>query len=101
MLSRPIVNASTILKNNSLSHESYVEQYARDDDFKYVYEELTHGNQCEELDFHVHDNLIYNIGKLCVPKDERESVIKESHTFLISGHFGLGNTVAQLNIYCY
>jgi hypothetical protein len=37
MLSRPIINASTILKHNSLAHESYVEQYARDDDFKDVY----------------------------------------------------------------
>jgi hypothetical protein len=47
ILSRPMVNASTILKHNSLSHESFVEKYARDDEFKYVYETLTHGNQNE------------------------------------------------------
>jgi hypothetical protein len=43
MLSRPPIIASIILKNNSLSHDSYVEQYAIDEDFKEVYEKLTHG----------------------------------------------------------
>jgi hypothetical protein len=45
MLSRPIVNASTISRHNSLAHESFVEQYDRDDKFKDVYEALTHGNR--------------------------------------------------------
>jgi hypothetical protein len=43
MLSRPVISASMILKHDSLAHESYVEQYARDDDFKDVYGALTHG----------------------------------------------------------
>jgi hypothetical protein len=34
MISRPIVSASVILKHNSTMHESYVEQYALDADFK-------------------------------------------------------------------
>jgi hypothetical protein len=34
MISRPIVSASVILKHNSTMHESYVEQYALDVDFK-------------------------------------------------------------------
>jgi hypothetical protein len=34
MLSRPIVSASVILQHNSTMHESYVEQYALDVDFK-------------------------------------------------------------------
>jgi hypothetical protein len=101
MLSRPIVNASTILKHDSLAHESFVEQYARDNDFKDVYEALTHGNLHEELDYHVHDNLLYHLGNLCIPRDERENVIREAHTSLISGHFGVGKTVAQLQRYCY
>jgi hypothetical protein len=63
MLSIPIVNASTILRHNCLAHESFVEQYARDDDFKDVYKALNHGNQHEELDYHVHDNLLYHLGK--------------------------------------
>ena len=33
MLSRPIIHASTILKNNSMLHESYIEQFGQDIDF--------------------------------------------------------------------
>lgn len=34
MLSRSIINASTILRHNSVLHESYIEQYAQDIDLK-------------------------------------------------------------------
>ena len=51
MLSRPIINVSTILKHNSITHESYIEQYAQDEDFKYLYPTLSEDNQIEELDF--------------------------------------------------
>jgi hypothetical protein len=61
--------------------------------------DLTHGNQ--QLDYHVHDNLLYHLGKLCIPRDERVNVIKEAHTYLISGHFWVGKKIAQLQIYCY
>jgi hypothetical protein len=43
MLSRPPIVASIILKDTSLSHDIYVEQYANDEDFKEVYVKLTHG----------------------------------------------------------
>jgi hypothetical protein len=43
MISRPPIVAYVILKNNSLSHDSYVEQYAIDEDFKEVYVKLTLG----------------------------------------------------------
>ena len=45
MLSRPIINASTILRHTSLANESFVEQYARDDYFKDVYEYTINQNQ--------------------------------------------------------
>ena len=44
MLSHPPISTSIILHNASLSFESYVEQYANDDDFKEIYEKLTHGS---------------------------------------------------------
>jgi hypothetical protein len=44
MLSRPPISTSIVLKNASLAHVSYVEQYANDEDFKYLYERLTHGS---------------------------------------------------------
>jgi hypothetical protein len=47
MLSRPPIKTSIILKNTSLSHDSYVEQCAIDENFKEVYEKLTHGAQVE------------------------------------------------------
>ena len=45
MLSLPPIFSSIVLQNASLSFESYVEQYADDDDFKEIYEKLTHGSQ--------------------------------------------------------
>jgi hypothetical protein len=41
ILSRPIVSASVILKNNSSIKESYAEQYALDVDFKEVHETVS------------------------------------------------------------
>jgi len=67
MLSIPIVNASSILKYNSIMHKSYIELYALDEDFKYFYATLIEGNHVEELDYHVHKNLLYHLGNLCIP----------------------------------
>jgi hypothetical protein len=82
-------------------HESYVEQYALDADFKEVYKTLCHSNHVEELDYHVHDNLLYHLGKLCIPQGERINIIREAHSSLIAGHFGVGKIVANLQRYCY
>jgi hypothetical protein len=49
----------------------------------------------------MHENLFYHLGKLCIPRDERVNVIRESHTSLISSHFGVGKMVAHLHRYCY
>jgi hypothetical protein len=57
MLSRPPIVASIILKNDSLSHDSYVEQYIVDEYFKEVFEKLTHGAQVEN----------YSAGKTTLP----------------------------------
>jgi hypothetical protein len=45
MLSRLVINASTVLRYNPLVHEHYVEKCTRDGDSKYVYMALIHGNQ--------------------------------------------------------
>ena len=67
MLSRPIISASTFLKNAFIVHESYIEQCASDDDFKEVYANLSEGNHVEENDYHLHNNLLFHMGKLCIP----------------------------------
>jgi hypothetical protein len=43
MLSRPPISTSIVLKNDSSSDDSYIEQYANDEYFKDVYERITHG----------------------------------------------------------
>ncbi len=43
MISRPPIVASIVLKNAYLSHDSYVEQYTIDEEFKEVYLKLTLG----------------------------------------------------------
>ena len=53
MLSRPPTKASIILHNSSLTHESYIEQYAEDKDFKNVCASLIHGKQ--EENYYVHN----------------------------------------------
>ena len=80
MISRPIVNVAILLKNNSVLLESYVEQYAHDAHFQELYSNLSQGHQVEESDYHVHHNLLYHLGKLCVPQGERVNVTRESHT---------------------
>jgi hypothetical protein len=99
MLSRPIVSASIILKHNSTMHKIYVEQYALDVAFKEVYATMCHSNQFEELDYHVHDNIFHHLGKLCIPQGERVNLIREAHSSLIVGHFGVGKTMANLQRY--
>ena len=76
ILSRPIVNAFVILKNNSIMNESYIKQYTQDEYFKYVYATLSQGNHVEELDYHVHNKLWYDLGNFCIPWDERVNVIR-------------------------
>jgi hypothetical protein len=101
IISRPIVSASVILKHNSTMCERYVEQYALDADFKVVYATLCHSNQVEELDYHVHDKILYHLGKICIPQGERVNIIREAHSSLIVGHFGIGKTMDNSQRYCY
>ena len=68
MLSRTIISASTLLKNDSIAHDIYIEQYAHDIDFQDVYASLSKGNQVEEKYYHMHNNLLFHLGKLCIPR---------------------------------
>ena len=55
----------------------------------------------EQKDYYVQNNLLYHLGKLCIPKDEQAHVIREAHNSLIAGHFGVSKTLVQLQKYCY
>ena len=101
MLSRPIISATILLKHNSILHESYIEKQALENDFQDVYVSLSQGNQVEELDYHLHDNLLYHLEKICIPQGERVNIIREAHTSLIASHFGVSKMVAHLQRYFY
>ena len=101
MLSRPIVSVATSLKHNFVLHEIYIEQYALDNDFQDVYASLSQGNQVEELDYHLHDNLLYHLGNCCIPRGERVNIIREAHTSLIAGHFNVSKTMTHIQRYYY
>ena len=75
MLSRIVVNSLLIMKNTSLSYDSYVKQYVGDDDLRDVYEALTKGIHNKGVDYHLHNNLLYHFGNICMPRDERVNVI--------------------------
>lgn len=101
MISRLIVNVAILLKSHFVFPKSYVEQYTHDADFHEVYSNLSQGHKVEELDCHVHDNLLYHLGKLCVPQEERINVTREVHTSLIVGHFDVSKIMANLHRYFY
>ena len=75
MLSSRVVNRPLVMKNNSLDYDNYVKQYSKDDDFKEVYDDLTEGIHTKGVEYHFHNNLLYHLGKLCIPRDERVNVI--------------------------
>ena len=66
-----------------------------------MYESLSQGNQIEEIDYHLHKILLYHLGKLCIPQGERNNIIREAYTSLISGNFSVGKTVENLKRYFY
>ena len=66
-----------------------------------MYESLSQGNQNEDLYYHVHNSLLYHLGKICIPQGERNSIIREAHTSFIVGHFGVGKTITSLQSYFY
>jgi hypothetical protein len=99
MISRPPIVTSIILKNTSLSHDSYVEKYTIDEYFKEVYEKLTHGAQVEN--YCLQGKLLYHLGKLCIPTSELVHAIREAHTYLVSGNFGVGKTMAHFQRFFY
>ena len=83
----------------SFSFESYVEQYANDYNFKEVYAKLTHGSQVDN--YHLQGKLLYHLGKLCIPIGERVRVIRETHTSLVSKHFGVEKTLCHIERFCF
>ena len=83
------------LPNISMYRSSMIES-ARDDDFNDVYEAQLMEIKMKNWIIMCTNNLLYHLEKIYIPRDERENVIKETHTSLIFCHFGVGKTIAQL-----
>jgi len=99
MFSHTPISASIVSQNVSLLLESYVEQYANNNDFKEIYAKLTRGSQMEN--YYLQGKLLYHLGKLCIHIDERLHVIREAHTSLVSGHFGVDKNLCHLQSFCF
>ena len=96
MLSRPIISASILLKNDSIVHESYIEQYASDEDFKEVYANLSKGNHVEENDYHVSlGKFMYTTGRE-IKHDERSSFFSYCWSFRCKQNSGTSAEVLLL-----
>ena len=49
----------------------------------------------------MHDNMLYHLGKLCVPRGERVNVTREAQTSVIAGHFSVSKTMENIQRYFY
>lgn len=58
-----IATIDIILQNISLMQEGFKEQYVVDHNFQDIYHRLSHGNINGNIDFHVHDGLLFHLGK--------------------------------------
>ena len=61
-----------------------------------MYASLSEGNQVEENYYHMHKNLLFHLGKLCIPQGERLSVMREAHSSLIASHIGVSKAMVHL-----
>lgn len=53
------------------------------------------------MNYHIHDRLLYHLGKLCIPQGEIVHVISEANSSHVSGHFGVGKIVVELQRFFY
>jgi hypothetical protein len=84
---------------NPFSYEAYRDEYA-EKGLQGVYQQLQR-KRTTYVDYHLQDVLLYNMGNICVPNKERVQLMRESHTSKVVGHFGVGNTMANLHRYVY
>ena len=48
-----------------------------------------HGGN-DTIDYHLQDELLYVLDKLCVPKGEHLQLTREDHTFKVTRNFSVG-----------
>ena len=79
--------------------------YIEDEEFKEAFQQIQvqicikEGD--DKADYPLQNGLLYKLDKLCVPKFELLLLIREVHTSKVTGNFGVGKTVDNLQNYVY
>lgn len=60
-----------------------------DSNFQNIYHRLSLGNEVGNHNFHMHDGLLFHLGKLCISNGDRNDLNKEAHTSCIHPILGL------------
>ena len=65
------------------THESYIEAYTKEVDFKEVYQQIRSQIDMDDgdntIDYHLQNELLYRLDKLCVPKCKQVQLFRGSH----------------------
>ena len=94
---KPQVSAVSISYHQEL--EDIKEQYADDEDFAGIYEQLISGQHHDH--YVLKDGVLMMHGKLCVTKQLRPKVLVESHAPPYAGHRGIDATVKAVETFFY
>ena len=74
--------------------ETWAQLYGKDLNFCNIYNTTLEGKNVH--DFYIQDGLVFHIGHICVPSEERKKLIWEAHYSRVAGHFGIGKTTTIL-----
>ena len=70
------------------------DEYSACPDFGIIYDEVSHGNCHEYIDFLAENGYLFKVTKLCIPLTSfRDLVIWEMHAGGLAGHFGRDKTI--------
>ncbi|MCO5612672.1 hypothetical protein L7F22_066941 [Adiantum nelumboides] len=94
---KPQVSAVSISYHNEL--EEMKGQYAEDEDFARIYDQIING-QCHEH-YTLKSDFLMMHGKLCVTKQLRPKILIECHAPSFAGHRGIDATVKAIDTFFY
>ena len=94
---KPEISAVSIPYHHEL--DDMKEQYADDEDFARIFDQLVNGQQHEH--YLLRDGFMMMHGRLCVTRPLRQKVMTESHSPPYSGHRGIDPTVKAVETFFY
>ena len=94
---KPQVSTVSISYHHEL--DDMKEQYANDEDFSRIFDQLINGQHHDH--YVMKDGFLMMHGKLCVTKQMRPKVLFESHAPPYAGHRGIDATVKGVETFFY